>query len=143
MSAQLPRFRFLAVTGGEGMYFTTPFVGELERHVSQSTDANDPDTGGGRQFMNQEWRKYCDAAAQERSHSCQVQRIGQRANPWPLGSNPIRKAAVSPNNGSLSSDAQVLVTGQTFVAGETAMSEPAKSDALSDFEPLRRLTQCY
>jgi len=34
---------------------------------------------------------------------------------------------------SLSSGAQVLVTGKTFVAFETAMSEPAKSDALSDF----------
>src|ERR1035441_8416963 len=62
MSTELPRFRFLAVTGGEGMDFTAPFVGELERHVSQSTDANDPDTSGGGQFMNQEWRKYCDAA---------------------------------------------------------------------------------
>src|SRR5712671_4644031 len=133
MSAQLPRFPFLAVAGGEGMYFATPFVGELERHVSQSTDANDPDTGGRGHFMNQEWRKYCDAAAQERSHFGQVQRIGQRANPRPLSSNMIRKAAMAPNNGPLSSDAQVLVTGKTFVACETAMSEPAKSDALSDF----------
>ena len=133
MRAQLSRFRFLAVTSGEGMYFTAPFVGELERHVSQSTDANDPDTGGRGHFMNQEWRKYCDAAAQERSHFCQVQRIGQRANPRPLSSNAIRKAAMAPNNGSLSSGAQVLVTGNTFVACETAMSEPAESDALSDF----------
>src|SRR5258707_5205091 len=142
MRAQLSRFRFLAVTGGEGMYFTAPFVGELERHVSQSTDANDPDTGGGGHFMNQEWRKYCDAAAQERSHFCQVQRIGQRANPRPLSSNTIRKAAMSPKNGPLSGGAKVLVTGTTFVAGETAMSKPAKSDALSDFYPIRRLAQC-
>src|SRR6266478_8016632 len=133
MSAQLPRFSFLVVTGGEGMYFTAPFVGELERHMSQSTDANDPDTGGGGHFMNQEWRKSCDAAAQERSHFCQVQRIGQRANPRPLSSTTIRKAAMAPNNGPLSSGAQVVGTGKTFVACETAMSEPAKSDALSDF----------
>src|SRR5882672_621460 len=133
MSAQLPRFRFLAVTGAEGMYFTAPFVGELKRHVSQSTDANDPDTGGGGHFMNQEWRKYCDTAAQERSHFCQVQRIGQRADPWPLGSNTIRKAAMAPNNCPLSSGAQVLVTGKTFVAFETAVGEPPKSNALSDF----------
>src|SRR4029077_16837127 len=142
MSAQLPRFRFLAVTGGKGMYFTAPFVGELERHVSQSTDADDPDTGGGGHLMNQEWREYCDAAAQERSHFCQVQRIGQRANPWPLSSNAIRKAALSPDNGPLGSGAQVLVTGKTFVACKTAMSEPPESDALSDFQPLRRLAQC-
>src|SRR6267378_2046763 len=142
MSAQLPRFRFLAVTGGEGMYFTAPFVGELERHVSQSTDANDPDAGGGGYFMNQEWRKYCDAAAQERSHFCQVQRIGQRANPWPLSSNTIRKAAMAPNNGPLSSGAQVLVTGKTFVAVQTTVSGPAKPDALSNLEPFRRLAQC-
>jgi hypothetical protein len=83
--------------------------------------------------MNQERRKYCDAAAQEWSHFCQVQRIGQRANPWPLGSNTIRKAPMAPNNRPLSSGAQVLVTGKTFVACETAMSEPAKSDALSNF----------
>src|SRR5882762_10869325 len=133
MSAQLPRFRLLAVTGGEGVNFTAPFVGELERHVSQSTDANDPDTGGGGHLMNQERRKYCDAAAQERPHFCQVQRIGQRANPRPLSSNAIRKAAMAPNNGSLSSGAQVLLTGNTFVACETAMSEPAEPDALSDF----------
>src|SRR5882724_3582865 len=133
MSAKLPRFTFLAVTGREGMHFTAPFVGELERHMSQSTDANDPDTGGRGHFMNQEWRKYCDPAAQERSHFCQVQSIGQRANPRPLSSNTIRKAAMAPNNGALSSGAQVLLTGKTFVAFETAMSEPAKSDALSDF----------
>src|SRR6266550_7872889 len=111
MSAQLPRLRFLAFTGGEGMYFTTPFVGELERHVSQSADANDPDAGGRGHFVNQEWRKYCDAAAQERSHFGQVQRIGQRANPRPLSSNSIRKTAMPPDNGPLSSGAQVLLTG--------------------------------
>ena len=133
MSAELSCLRFLAITGGEGMHFAAPFVGELERHVSQSTDANDPDAGGRGYFMNQERGKYCDAAAQERSHFCQVQRIGQRANPWPLSSNTIRKAAMAPNNGPLSSGAQVLVTGKTFVAFETAMSESAKSDALSDF----------
>src|SRR3954465_12105239 len=98
MSAQLPRFRFLAVTGGEGMHFTAPFIGELERHVSQSTDANDPDTGGGGHFMNQERRKYCDAAAQEGSDFCHIQRIWQRANPWPLSSNSICKAAIAPDN---------------------------------------------
>src|SRR5258707_11509523 len=139
MSAQLPRLRFFAVTGGEGMHFTAPFVGELKRHVSQSTDANDSNTGGGGHLMNQERRKYCGAAAQERSHFCQVQRIGQRANPWPLRSNTIRKAAMSPKNGPLSGGAKVLVTGKTFVAGETAMSKPAKSDALSDFYPFRPL----
>src|SRR5882757_326449 len=133
MSAQLPRFRFLAVTRGEGMYFAAPFVGELERHMSQSADANDPDTGGRGHFMNQEWRKYCDAAAQERPHFCQVQRIGQRANPRPLSSNTIRKAAMAPDNGPLTRGAQVLITRKTLVAFETAMSEPAKSHALSDF----------
>src|SRR5450432_285044 len=120
MSAQLPRFRFLAVTGGEGMHFTAPFVGELECHVSQSTDANDPDTGGGGHLVNQEWRKYCDATAEERSHFCRVQRIGQRTNPWPLGANTISKAAMSPKNGPLSGGAQVLLAGKTFVAGKTA-----------------------
>src|SRR5450432_2983246 len=133
MSAQLSRFRFLAVAGGEGMHFTAPFVGELERHVSQPTDANDPDTGGGGHLVNQEWRKYCDAAAQERPHFCRVQRIGQRANPWPLCANTIRKAAMSPKNCPLSGGAQVLLAGKTLVAGETALSEPAKSDALSYF----------
>src|SRR5260221_6390422 len=116
MSAQLARFSFLAVTGGEGMHFTAPFVGELERHVSQSTDANDPDTGGRGHFMNQEWRKYRDAAAQERSHFCQVQRIGQRANPRPLSSNTIRKAAMAPNNGALGPGAKGLLAGKTFGA---------------------------
>src|SRR6267142_2064 len=105
MSTQLPRFRFLAVTGGEGMHFTAPFVGELERHVSQSTDANDPNAGGGGHLVNQEWRKYCDAAAEKRPHFGQVQRIGQRANPWPLRSNMIRKAAMSPKNRPLSGGA--------------------------------------
>jgi len=47
MSAQFSRFRFLAVTGGESMNFAAPFVGELQRHMAQSTDANDPDAGGG------------------------------------------------------------------------------------------------
>src|SRR5258707_12274190 len=109
MSAQLPRFRFLAVTGGEGMYFTTPFVGELERPVSQSTDANDPDRGGRGHFMNQEWRKYCDAAAQERSHFCQVERIGQRANAWQLSSHAVHKPAVAPTNGPRSTGTHGLV----------------------------------
>src|SRR5258707_2468618 len=116
MGAQLSRFRFLAVTGSEGMYFAARFVGELECHVSQSTDADDPDPGGGGHLMNQQRRKYCDATAEERSHFCQVQRIGQRANPWPLSSNTIRKAAMPTNNGSLSRGAQVLFTGKTFVA---------------------------
>src|ERR1700743_2400149 len=133
MSTQLPRFRFFAVVGGESMYFTAPFVGKLERHVSQSTDANDPNTGGGRHFMNQEWRKHRDAPTQERPHFRQVQSVGQRANPRPLSADSIRKATVAPDNGPLSSGAQVLVTGKTFVAGETAMSEPTQSDALSDF----------
>src|SRR5258708_12222431 len=130
MSAQLPRFRFLAVTRGEGMYFTAPFVGELERHVSQSTDANDPDAGGGGHFMNQEWRKYCNAAAQERSHFCQVQRIGQRANPWPLSSNTIRKASMAPNNGPLSSGAQALFPGKPFVQSYAPLSRPTTTPPL-------------
>src|SRR5258707_13538673 len=97
--------------------------------------------GGGREFMYQELGKFCEGARKERPLFFQGQSHRERANPWPLSSNPLRKAAMSPNNGPLSSDAQVLVTGKTFVAGETAMSEPAKSDARSDFQPLPRVAQ--
>src|SRR5262244_607723 len=115
MSAQLSRLGFLAVAGREGMDLAAPFVGKLERHVSQSTDTYDPYSGRGGQVMDQEWRKDSDATAQERSHLCQVQRIRQRTNPRPLGSNTIREAAVASDNGPLSSCAKVLLAGKAFV----------------------------
>src|SRR5262249_2136706 len=118
MSAQLPRFRLLAVTGGEGMNLAAPFVSELERHMSQPTDANDPYTGSGRHIMKEERCKHSDAAAQQGSHFCQVKRIRQRTNPCPLGSDTVRKAAVASDNGPLSSGAQVLIAGKAFVACE-------------------------
>src|SRR4051812_48602914 len=142
MSAQLSRFRLLAVTRGEGMHFAAPFVGELDRHVSQPADANDSDTRGGGHVMNQEGRKNSDAAAQKRSHFCQVQRIRQRTNPRPLSSHTIRETAMASNNGALSRGAKMLLAGKAFVAGQTAMSGPAKAYALSNFEPFRRSAQC-
>src|SRR5215510_1673577 len=116
MSAQLPRFGLLAVTGGEGMHFAAPFVGELKRHVSQSADTNDPHTGRGGQVVDQERREDSDAAAKERTGLFQIHRIRQRTNPRPLGSNTIGKAAVASDNGSLSSGTKVLVPGKAFVA---------------------------
>jgi hypothetical protein len=77
--------------------------------------------------MDQEGRKYSDAAAEERSNFCHVQGIRQRTNPCPLGSNTIREAAMASDNGPLSSGAQVLLTRKTFVARKAAMREPAES----------------
>src|ERR1043165_400329 len=53
MSAELSCFGFLAVTGRKRMHFTTPFVRKLQRHVPQSTDANDSNASGGRHIMKQ------------------------------------------------------------------------------------------
>src|SRR5881394_3176560 len=142
MSAKFSRLGFLAVTGGEGMDFAAPFVGELQGHMSQSTDADNSYAGGGGQVMNQEGRKHSDTTAKERSGFFHVQRIGQRTNPGPLGSHTIGETAVASDNGALSIGAEVLIAGKTFVACETAMSGPAEADALSDFEPLRGLAQC-
>src|SRR5262245_29769568 len=116
MSAQLPRFGLLAVTGGEGMHFAAPFVGGLKRHVSHSDDINNLNTRGGGQVVDQERREDSDAAAKERTRFFQVQRNRQRTNPRPLGPDTIGKAAVASHNGSLSSGTKVLVPGKAFVA---------------------------
>src|SRR5215831_13633660 len=142
MSAEFSRFGFLAVTGGKRMHFAAPFVGELEGHMSQTADANNPNTGGGGQVVNHEGRKHSNAAAQKRPDFCHVQRFRQRTHPCPLGSNTIGETAVASDNGPLSSGAKVLHTGKTFVAVEATMSEPAESDALTYRESLRPLTEC-
>src|SRR5689334_14890710 len=141
MSAQFSRFGFFAVTCGEGMDFTAPFVGELEGHMSQTTDANDTYSGSGGRVVNQQGRKYGDAAAKERPHFCHVQRIRQRPNPRPLGSNTIGETAVASDNGSLSIGAKMLLAGKAFVTCETAMSVPAEPDTLSNLQPLRPFTK--
>src|SRR5215472_2988583 len=123
MSTQLPRFRFLAVIGREGMHFASPFIRKLERHMSQSADADDSHTGSGGHVMNEEWRKYSDSSAKEWSDFCQVQRVWQRANPSPLSSDTVRKAAVASDNGPPGSGAKVLVAGKAFVAREATMSK--------------------
>src|SRR5882762_5580102 len=122
MSAKLSRFSFLTVTGREGVHFTAPFIGELERHMSQSTDTNDANTSSRGHVVNQQRRKDRNAAAQERSYFCHIQRLRQRTNPGPLRSNTIREAAVASDNGALSSGAKVMVAGKTLVAREAAAS---------------------
>src|SRR5262252_4116532 len=91
--------------------------------------------------MNLEWGKHRDAAAKERSHLRQVQRIRQRTRPGPLNSNAIGETAGTPDNGSLPGCAQVLLPGKAFVTGQAAVSKPADSDALADFESFGRFTQ--
>src|SRR5205085_1325508 len=141
MSPELSRFRFLAVAGGKGMDFAAPFVGKLHRHVSQSTDADDSDTGGRGDVMNQEGRKDSNTATQERSHFCQVERVGQRTNPRPLRPNTIGETTATSDDGALGGGAKVLIARKTLVTGETTLREPAKADALSELQPLRRLAE--
>src|SRR5579864_9209642 len=123
------------------MNFATPFVGELERHVSQSTDTNDSHARGGPHVLRQERRKYSNTAAQERSRCCLVQSLRQGPNPCPLGANTIRKASVAPGNGALRGGAKVLLAGKALRARQTAMREPAKPHALADLEALGLITQ--
>src|SRR5262245_14726087 len=142
MSAQFSRFGFFAVTGGEGMDFAAPFVGKLEGHMSQTTDANDTYPGSGGRVVNQQGRKYGDAAAKERPHFCHVQRIRQRSNPRPLGSNTIGETSMASDNSSLSSGAKMLLAGKAFVACQTAMSVPAEPDTLPNLKSFRPFTKC-
>jgi hypothetical protein len=67
--------------------------------------------------VNQEWRKYCDAAARS-GPTFADQRIGQRGQTHGHCAEGRSKAAMSPKEWSLSGGAKVLVTGKAFVAGE-------------------------
>ena len=98
-------------------------------------------------MVNQQGCKDSGAAAQERPRLCFVHGLRQGADPGPLRANPVREATVASDNGPLSRSAKVVISGQAFVAGEAAMSEPAQPHALSEFKPFRRVTQrddgCY
>src|SRR5579859_5435127 len=131
VGAQLASFRLLAVTGGKSMNFAPPFVGELKRHVSQSTDANDSHPRGRGYVVDQERREHRDPAAEQRSHLCQVQPLRQRADPCPLCSNAVGKTTVAAHNGSLRVRAEMLIPGQAFMASQAAVSRPAKPHTLS------------
>ena len=101
MSAELSSFGFLVVTSRERMDFATPFVGELQRHISQPTNADDSYASGERHIMKQQGRENSNAATKQRSDFCEVQRIRQRANPCPLRSDTVRETAMASDYGPL------------------------------------------
>jgi hypothetical protein len=87
MRSKLASLGFLAVTGCEGVNLATPFVCELQRHMSQSADADDTNARSGRDIVDEEGREHGDAAAEQRSGRRHVKSVGDWANPGPLSPN--------------------------------------------------------
>src|SRR4051794_41148412 len=141
MSAQVSGLGLFTVTRREGMNFTAPFVGKLQRHMSQSPNANNPQARGGGHAMDLQRGKNSRAATEQRSCLFHIQRIRQGTNPRPLGSHAIRETAVAPGNRALSGGAKILVPGKTLVTRQTTMSEPSEPDALTDLESLCRVAE--
>ena len=63
MGAQQASLLFLAIARRKGVDFATPFVGELQGHVAQATDADYPDACGRGNVVLKERREYRIAAA--------------------------------------------------------------------------------
>src|SRR3954447_8325407 len=78
MSAQVSGLGLFTVTGREGMHFTAPFAGKLQRHMSQSPHANNPHTRGGGHVMDLQRGKNSRAATKERTCLLHIQCIRQR-----------------------------------------------------------------
>jgi hypothetical protein len=78
-----------------------------------------------------------NATAEQRASFGQIESVGQRADPGPLGADAIRETAVASHDRALPLGAKVMIARQTFMAVEATVRRPAETHALADFEPLR------
>ncbi len=84
VGSELTGFGFFAVAGSERVNFTTPFVGKLQAHVAETTEANNSHSRRGRNLVYQERREHSDASAKQRTSLGLVKCVRQRARPRPL-----------------------------------------------------------
>ncbi len=72
----------------------------------------------------------------------QVERLGNRAHPRPLGPHPVSKAAVTTRDRALCRWAKVMIARQTLVAEKAAVRKPSEPDALPDFKSFCFFPEC-
>ena len=89
MRAQPQRLAALGIARREGVYVAAPLAQELQRQMSQATDADDPDAI---RLLHAELHhriEHGDAGAKRRSGSFETERLRQRQGKGPIATDPI------------------------------------------------------
>ncbi len=134
MRAQFFRFLLFTIAGGEGMDFAAPFVGELKREMTQSADADDADTSGRGNVMDQKRCENRDATAEERTGFGGIERIWQGTNPRPLGAETIGKTSVAADDRTLGLVTEIVIARKALGTAQAAEGGPTDANALTDFQ---------
>lgn len=136
VGAELQGFGAFGVAGGEGGDVASPGAEKLEGHVAEPADADDGDAVRGPHAALDDGIEHGDAAAEKRAGLCGVERLGERADPRPVGAHPGCKSAVALDDGALGAGAEIWVAREARGAGSATAGEPAEADAVADFEAL-------
>lgn len=89
----------LARTRGERRDLAAPFVQELQGHVPQSANADDPHPVNGQNAELYNWIEDRDPAAEQRTGVLGLQALRQGAGPQRAATHVVGKAAMSADNG--------------------------------------------